>query len=84
MLRLVKENVVYVTVHRFLKHVTELEQQHGYNYKIDKKSVMKCLYALQKAGLVRLYERIVVEDYISSPVSSSDHIHLLEKFRFCD
>ncbi|VDM36755.1 unnamed protein product [Toxocara canis] len=68
MLRLVKENRIVVTMHRFMKSIIELEQGYGYQYQIDKKSVLKCVYALQKAGFVHLFEKVVVDENASSKV----------------
>uniref|UniRef100_A0A914ZHJ6 GTF3C1 extended winged-helix domain-containing protein n=1 Tax=Parascaris univalens TaxID=6257 RepID=A0A914ZHJ6_PARUN len=67
-LRLVKQKHIIVTMHRFMKSIIELEQGYGYNYQMDKKSALKCLYALERAQFLHVFEKMVVEENSSHKV----------------
>ncbi|CAB3409866.1 unnamed protein product [Caenorhabditis bovis] len=67
-LRILEENDVVVTMHRINKMISDEEHAQGYNYQIAKKSLLKCLLALKRHGLVQIYERIVRSDAIDHKV----------------
>uniref|UniRef100_A0A1I7TQH7 B-block_TFIIIC domain-containing protein n=1 Tax=Caenorhabditis tropicalis TaxID=1561998 RepID=A0A1I7TQH7_9PELO len=68
LLKMVNEQRVVVTLNRVIKHIQEVEWAEGYKFQIDKKSVMKCLLALQNKGLARVYETNVKSDNINYQV----------------
>ncbi|GMR48058.1 hypothetical protein PMAYCL1PPCAC_18253, partial [Pristionchus mayeri] len=56
---------VIVTIHKMMKLIQQIEESKGYPYQVDKKSMMKVLIALEREGLVRVYNKEVGEEKIT-------------------
>uniref|UniRef100_A0A8R1U8L7 GTF3C1 extended winged-helix domain-containing protein n=1 Tax=Pristionchus pacificus TaxID=54126 RepID=A0A8R1U8L7_PRIPA len=56
---------VIVTIHKMMKLVQQIEESKGYPYQVDKKSMMKVLIALERQGLIRVYNKEVGEEKIT-------------------
>ncbi|CDH93326.1 GTF3C1 extended winged-helix domain-containing protein [Caenorhabditis elegans] len=70
---LVNQFRVIVTISRLIKTICEQEMADGYKFQIDKKSVMKCLLALQTKGFVRLFDTTVRSDNINHQIQIICH-----------
>ncbi|VDN05694.1 unnamed protein product [Thelazia callipaeda] len=68
-MKVLKERRVVVTIGSFLKIITDMELEQGCRYQIDKKSLVKCLKALEKKGYLHMFETVVVEDFRSNKIS---------------
>ncbi|KAM3721200.1 General transcription factor 3C polypeptide [Dirofilaria immitis] len=67
-MKILKEHRVIVTVHHFMKIITDMELEYGFHYQIDKKSLLKCLKALEKKGYLHMFQIIVVEEFRSNKI----------------
>ncbi|GMT24165.1 hypothetical protein PFISCL1PPCAC_15462, partial [Pristionchus fissidentatus] len=56
---------VVVTIHKIMKLIQQKEESKGYLYQVDKKSMLKILLALEKEGLVRVYNKEVGDEKIT-------------------
>ncbi|GMS95753.1 hypothetical protein PENTCL1PPCAC_17928, partial [Pristionchus entomophagus] len=56
---------VIVTVHKMMKLIQQIEEKKGYPYQVDKKSMMKVLIALEREGLIRVYNKELGEEKIT-------------------
>ncbi|TKR76345.1 hypothetical protein L596_017498 [Steinernema carpocapsae] len=68
LLRSLEEERVIVTLNKCMKMVQHMELTGGYNFQIDKKSLLKCLHALEKKNLCRVFETAVCEDRVVTQV----------------
>ncbi|KAF1759618.1 hypothetical protein GCK72_016085 [Caenorhabditis remanei] len=73
LLKMINELRVVVTINKVIKYIYELEMADGYKFQIDKKSVMKCLLALQNKGLARVWDAKVRSDNVNHPVQIVTH-----------
>ncbi|EGT48614.1 hypothetical protein CAEBREN_25488 [Caenorhabditis brenneri] len=73
LLKMVNELKVVVTMNRVIKMINEAEHADGYKFQIDKKSVMKCILALQTKGLARVWETTVRSDNVNYQVQILTH-----------
>ncbi|PIO68327.1 pseudin antimicrobial peptide [Teladorsagia circumcincta] len=77
---------VVVTIHKVLKLVHEREQAYGYDFldfvtsydkalvfQIDKKSLIKCLKALENVHLIRVFETSVIAESIENRIQIMCH-----------
>ncbi|KAI6190969.1 hypothetical protein M3Y97_00176300 [Aphelenchoides bicaudatus] len=55
-LEFLKEEGVIVLIWRLSRYIAKKEADLGYQFAIDKKSVMKCLHALEQKQIVRLFK----------------------------
>uniref|UniRef100_A0A0N4U8G2 TFIIE_alpha domain-containing protein n=1 Tax=Dracunculus medinensis TaxID=318479 RepID=A0A0N4U8G2_DRAME len=60
--RLIKEKSVIVTMARLHKKIIEIEKGYEYGHLIDKRSIRKCLKALEKVKLLHVFETTVRHD----------------------
>ncbi|VDK81752.1 unnamed protein product, partial [Onchocerca ochengi] len=67
-MKVLKEHRVIVTVHHFMKIITDMELEYGLRYQIDKKSLLKCLKALEKKGYLHMFQTVVVEEFRSNKI----------------
>ncbi|VDO38128.1 unnamed protein product [Onchocerca flexuosa] len=73
-MKVLKEYRVIVTVHHFMKIITDMELEYGLRYQvfyvmiIDKKSLLKCLKALEKKGYLHMFQTIVMEEFRSNKI----------------
>uniref|UniRef100_A0A158R5M0 CID domain-containing protein n=1 Tax=Syphacia muris TaxID=451379 RepID=A0A158R5M0_9BILA len=65
---LVKKHRIIVTMSRFVKMLVEADKAHGCKYLVDKKSIMKCLLALQKQSLVKVFDTVVVDENVKNTI----------------
>ncbi|MFH4976341.1 hypothetical protein AB6A40_003050 [Gnathostoma spinigerum] len=72
-MRILEKQRVVVTMNRFIKYITDLEAGYGYSYQIDKKSVLKCLRALEQHSLVKVFDTTVVEDSVVNRIQIICH-----------
>ncbi|PIC37281.1 hypothetical protein B9Z55_015964 [Caenorhabditis nigoni] len=78
LLRMVKDSRVVVTMNRVIKFISELETADGYKFQIDKKSVLKCLLALQNKGLIQVFDTMVRSDSVNYQVQIITHRDIQE------
>uniref|UniRef100_A0A158Q6Q2 DEP domain-containing protein n=1 Tax=Elaeophora elaphi TaxID=1147741 RepID=A0A158Q6Q2_9BILA len=67
-MKVLKEHRVIVTIHHFMKIITDMEIEYGLHYQIDKKSLLKCLKALEKKGYLHMFQTVVVEEFRSNKI----------------
>ncbi|CAG9532989.1 unnamed protein product [Cercopithifilaria johnstoni] len=67
-MKVLKEHRVIVTIHHFMKIITDMEVEYGIRYQIDKKSLLKCLKALEKKGYLHMFQTVVVEEFRSNKI----------------
>ncbi|VDK88842.1 unnamed protein product [Litomosoides sigmodontis] len=67
-MKVLKKYRVIVTIHHFLKIITDMEVEYGLRYQIDKKSLLKCLKALEKKGYLHMFQTVVVEEFRSNKI----------------
>ncbi|VIO96526.1 Uncharacterized protein BM_BM6436 [Brugia malayi] len=67
-MKVLKEHRVIVTIHHFMKIITDIELGYGLRYQIDKKSLLKCLKALEKKGYLHMFQTVVVEEFRSNKI----------------
>uniref|UniRef100_A0A1I7VVP8 General transcription factor 3C polypeptide 1 n=1 Tax=Loa loa TaxID=7209 RepID=A0A1I7VVP8_LOALO len=67
-MKVLKEHRVIVTVHHLMKIITDMEVEYGLCYQIDKKSLLKCLKALEKKGYLHMFQTVVVEEFRSNKI----------------
>lgn len=72
-MKMAQETRVVVTMHRVIQYICDLESADGYKFQIDKKSVMKCLIALMRHNLIRLWETTVKSDSVNYQVQIVTH-----------
>ncbi|CAD5226846.1 unnamed protein product [Bursaphelenchus xylophilus] len=53
-LELIRDEGLIVTISRLCKHIAAKEAESGYKFVVDKKSVVKCLYALERKQLCNI------------------------------
>ncbi|CAD6190799.1 unnamed protein product [Caenorhabditis auriculariae] len=68
LLELANRYRVIVTINQLMKMVESKEKAEGYKFTIDKKSLMKCMLALEKENLLHIYEQNVRTDCIDYKV----------------
>ncbi|KAK0414710.1 hypothetical protein QR680_011579 [Steinernema hermaphroditum] len=73
LLRSLETDRVIVTLNKCMKMVQQMEQSGGYRFQIDKKSLMKCLHALEKRGYCRVFETAVSEDQVVTQIKVICH-----------
>ncbi|VDO35322.1 unnamed protein product [Haemonchus placei] len=73
LLDIVSTRKVVVTIHKVLKLIHEREQAYGYDFLIDKKSLIKCLKALENVHLIRVFETSVVAESIENRIQIVCH-----------
>ena len=61
-LEMLRDEDVLVTTHRLARKLSERERALGYTFMLDRKSLLKCLYALEKKHLIRILELHNVHD----------------------
>ncbi|KAI6221152.1 hypothetical protein M3Y95_01010500 [Aphelenchoides besseyi] len=71
-LELLQEEGVVITTARISKTIKHRENELGYTFDIDKKSLMKCLYALEKKQLCRVHTTKVCETGFPEASTSND------------
>ncbi|KAL3998247.1 hypothetical protein ACH3XW_14275 [Acanthocheilonema viteae] len=67
-MKVLKKHHVIVTIHHFMKIITDMEVKYGLPYQIDKKSLLKCLKALEKKGYLHMFQTVVVEEFRSNKI----------------
>ncbi|WKX97039.1 hypothetical protein Q1695_013019 [Nippostrongylus brasiliensis] len=72
-LEIVAKKRVIVTVHKLLKLIHEREHSYGYDFMIDKKSLLKCFKALEGVGLLRLFETAVIAESVENKIQIVCH-----------
>ncbi|CAD5219846.1 unnamed protein product [Bursaphelenchus okinawaensis] len=77
-MELLKAEEVVVTIKKLTDYIGAREATGGYKFAIDKKSVMKCLYALQKKRLLRI---LSVDNYYEDEMSPTLENELISKAR---
>uniref|UniRef100_A0A914WRI4 General transcription factor 3C polypeptide 1 n=1 Tax=Plectus sambesii TaxID=2011161 RepID=A0A914WRI4_9BILA len=70
---LLEEKRIIVTMHCLTKMMVDAEQAAGYMFQMDKKSLLKCLYALRREHLLHIYELTVCEDSVENKVTVVCH-----------
>ncbi|VDN20322.1 unnamed protein product [Cylicostephanus goldi] len=68
LLDLVDRHRVLVTFHRMIKAISERELARGYDFTIDKKSLVKCLKALESVHLITMFDTLVVAESVENKV----------------
>ncbi|VDM58261.1 unnamed protein product [Angiostrongylus costaricensis] len=84
-LELVANKRVIVTIHKITRFISKREQSYGYDFTIDKKSLLKCLKALESARLLTVFETNVAAESVETKVQivchpeifSADHPEVL-------
>uniref|UniRef100_A0A1I7XSG4 RNB domain-containing protein n=1 Tax=Heterorhabditis bacteriophora TaxID=37862 RepID=A0A1I7XSG4_HETBA len=79
LLDIVTQQPVVVTIHRVIKIINERENAAGYQFQIDKKSLMKCMKALEKEGLLHVYDKTIVTDSVMNKVQLMCHRDIPEE-----
>ncbi|KAE9421220.1 hypothetical protein Angca_004877 [Angiostrongylus cantonensis] len=71
-LELVANKRVIVTIHKITRFISKREQSYGYDFTIDKKSLLKCLKALESARLLTVFETNVAAESVETKVFHID------------
>uniref|UniRef100_A0A0K0CWH7 General transcription factor 3C polypeptide 1 n=1 Tax=Angiostrongylus cantonensis TaxID=6313 RepID=A0A0K0CWH7_ANGCA len=79
-LELVANKRVIVTIHKITRFISKREQSYGYDFTIDKKSLLKCLKALESARLLTVFETNVAAESVETKVFHIDIRSSLVKY----
>ncbi|KAK6747194.1 hypothetical protein RB195_000421 [Necator americanus] len=72
-LELIANKRVVVTFHKISRYISEKEASNGYDFTIDKKSLVKCLKALEGVHLIRIFDTLVVAESVENKVQIVCH-----------
>ncbi|EPB66870.1 hypothetical protein ANCCEY_14040 [Ancylostoma ceylanicum] len=72
-LELIAMKRIVVTSHKVARYISEKEASYGYDFTIDKKSLMKCLRALEAVHLVSIFDTLVVAESVENKVQILCH-----------
>ncbi|KAJ1347398.1 hypothetical protein KIN20_002439 [Parelaphostrongylus tenuis] len=72
-LEMIATKRVIVTVHKISRFISSREQSYGYDFTIDKKSLLKCLKALESANLLTVFETNVAAESVETKVQIVCH-----------
>ncbi|CAJ0937242.1 unnamed protein product, partial [Mesorhabditis belari] len=67
-LELLSVEEILTPIHKILKHIHNKEMAQGYQFQIDKKSMMKCLLALKKENLLNIFETLVTSENVENKI----------------
>ncbi|CAJ0572461.1 unnamed protein product, partial [Mesorhabditis spiculigera] len=75
-LEMIRDEVVLVPLHKVIKIIHQKETNLGYQFQIDKKSMMKCLLALQKEGFLRVFDCSVMYENVDTKIQLIAQPHI--------